>query len=62
MGYKVWVERVKGADLDGDRILLAHGPIFHFHELRVENGPGGFVLYLIRNPREEERPEGCREY
>jgi hypothetical protein len=61
LGYQVSGEKVPETDLEGDRILLAHGPIFHFHELRVENGPAGMVLYLIRNPREDERPESCED-
>ena len=61
LDYKVFSEPLPRGDLDGERILLAHGPIFHFHELRVENGPAGMMLYLIRNPREDERPNGCHE-
>ncbi len=61
LGYKVFSERVSRLDLEGDRILMAHGPIFHFHDLRCEHGPGGIVLYMIRNPREDERPPECRE-
>lgn len=61
LGYRVWAERVGRLDLEGDRILVAHGPIFNFHELRCEHAPGGIVLYLIRNPRENERPRSARE-
>jgi hypothetical protein len=61
MGYRVQAERVSASDLEGERILMAHGPIYNFHELRCENGPGGLVLYLIRNPREDARPPGCRD-
>jgi len=61
LGYRVWTERLSRHDLDGERILMAHGPIYNFHELRCENGPAGLVLYLIRNPQEDERPQNCKE-
>jgi hypothetical protein len=61
LGYRVFSEKLRKRDLDGERILMAHGPIYNFHELRCENGPGGLVLYLIRNPQEDERPERCQE-
>jgi hypothetical protein len=61
LGYRVFAERVKPRDLDGDRILMAHGPIYNFHDLRCENGPGGLVLYLIRNPQEDEKPASAKE-
>jgi hypothetical protein len=61
LGYRVFAERVSRRDLNGERILMAHGPIYNFHELRCENGPGGLVLYLIRNPHENECPQGYWE-
>lgn len=61
LGYRVCLEKVNEQDLEGDRILVAHGPIYNFHELRCEHGPGGMVLYLIRNPAESDAPRGCVE-
>jgi len=57
LGYAVHVESFDGDDVDGNRILLAHGPIYNFHELRTELGPLGIRYYLVRNPFESDMPE-----
>jgi hypothetical protein len=57
--YAVKAERLSDADLDGGRILMAHGPIYNFHDLRVEHAIGGQDLYLIRNPSLDGSPPGC---
>jgi hypothetical protein len=61
LGYRVKAERVPTGDLEGARILLAHRPIYNFHELRVEHCIGGQILYLIRNPSLDESPPDCEE-
>ena len=57
LGYTVHVESFEEEDVDGNRILMAHGPIYNFHELRTELGPNGLRYYLVRNPFESDMPE-----
>ncbi|MBI4577224.1 MAG: hypothetical protein HY722_13275 [Planctomycetes bacterium] len=67
MGYAVAWEELGPEELEartGGRIVMAHGKVYHFHELRQEAGPPGLPLVLIRNPYRDERepdagdPEG----
>lgn len=62
VGYRLHAETFDEEEVTGERILLAHGPLFHFHELRTEMGPGGVRLYLVRNPYENQRPAGARPF
>jgi hypothetical protein len=61
LGYRVKAERVDAHEFEGTRILLAHRPIYNFHELRVEHCIGGQILYLIRNPSLDESPPDAEE-
>jgi hypothetical protein len=59
IGYTLYIESFAEEEIDGSRILIAHGPLFNFHELRVEIGPGGQRFYLVRNPYENQRPRSA---
>lgn len=52
LGYEVTDERIGESEIDGTRILKAHGVIYNFHETRFEIGPGSLCLCMIRNPYE----------
>lgn len=60
LGYRVSRERIGESEIDGSRILKAHGVIYNFHETRFEIGPGNLSLCMIRNPY-ETTPEGTDE-
>ncbi len=67
LGYTVAVERIGDSQIDGSRILKAHGVIYNFHETRFEVGPGNLSLCMLRNPyetspetTEDEEASQCR--
>ncbi len=67
LGYSIGAERIGASDIDGARILKAHGVIYNFHETRFEIGPGHLSLCMIRNPyetssetAEDEEKSPCR--
>ncbi len=59
IGYDVYAESFGEDDLSGERILIAHGPLYNFHEFKVELGPRGRKLFLVRNPYENQMPPGA---
>lgn len=57
LDYQVEWESIPRAQIDGGRILHAHGRIYNFHETRFEVGPEGVTLCMIRNPYEKAPEE-----
>ncbi len=62
IGYAIDIESFEEDDIRGDRILIAHGPIYNFHEFRIEIGPGGVRLFMVRNPYENQKPKTAERY
>jgi hypothetical protein len=50
LGYKVEEEEIPESKIDGSRILMAHGHIYNFHDVRFITGPGNVEIILVRNP------------
>lgn len=50
LGYGVRLEPVPEEAIDGTRILIAHGRICNFHDVRLLSAPKGRELVLVRNP------------
>jgi hypothetical protein len=62
VGYRLFIEPFWKDEVSGERILIAHGILYNFHELRTELGPGGVRLYLVRNPYENLMPAEALPY